>query len=515
MRALLFSTMVLTLLVACSKPTDPAKADYWVARLGDKAERTEALKQLGKIGDKTAVPEVLALFKQKGEWQPDAANTLGQLGDASVVPELVKALDMTVGSSTDRAGRLRTRLNIAVLRALGQLEATSATQDVVKFLQAGESTLREAAIRSLGDIGDPGGVEPLSKIAKTDREPFLRKIAIEALGHLGDPRAIPTLIDMLYIEMPGVSFYYEARHSLIQMGRAAVPDLIKTLERKNTSVEGIRLLNGDKIGEGAIVAKAASVLGYLHAMEAEATIIKVVGDLYQRYEKDPEERFFASVPGAIIEMCYSLGNYGTPAAAKGVMPVTTAREIPVRLAAIEAITQIGDRSMIKPLLAAAKKGNKDARAAAIVAISRLGQPEDLKDYDALAKAGDKEVPAADMAEIVKAERVRLTAAQECKKDASCWRQKLKDQDTRVRDKAAWELGWIGNKDANVDLIAALDDDDGGVRMAAVMSLSRIGGADVEELQAVHSRYASKLEWAGINQELGRLIARLRSEQRKK
>jgi HEAT repeat protein len=421
---------------------------------------------------------------------------------------------MTVGSSSDRAGRLRNRLNISIMLALGELKATETTKDVIKFLEAGEPTLREAAIRSLGVMGDPAAVDALAKVAKTDREPFLRKIAIEALGNLGDPRAIPPLIETLYIEMPGVSFYYEARHSLIQLGRAAIPDLVKTLERKNLAVEGIRLINGDKIGEGAIEAKAASVLGYLHATETEGLIVSVLETLYKKYEAS-EERLFASVPGAIIEMCYSLGNMGTPAAAKGVQPVTQSEQIPVRLAAIEALTQIGDRTVMKSLLTVAKKGNKDARHAAIIALSRLGTGDDIKDYDALAKVGDKEVSAADMAELVRAERVRLVAAQTCKKDVSCWRQKLKDNDTRVRDKAAWELGWIGNKDANVDLIGALDDDDGGVRMASVMSLARIGNADVEELQAVHARYANKLEWAGINQELGRFIARLKSEQRKK
>ncbi|OGR10310.1 MAG: hypothetical protein A2341_16945 [Deltaproteobacteria bacterium RIFOXYB12_FULL_58_9] len=511
----LVTLVALAVLTACPAPSDPEKADYWVYRLDDKRERNEALKKIGHLGDKTTIPQVVEWFEKEGDWQPDAAYTLGQLGDKSVVAKLVAAIDYQVGTGNDRLTRNKNRTNINIMRALAMLQADDAVDNMIRLLDAQEPTVREATIKSLGELGNTKAVEPLVKIAKTEKEPFLRKVAIQALGDIGGAQAIPALIEMLFIEVPGISFYNEARYSLIQMGPAATPALVDTLQRKNKVVEEITLQDGRNIGEGAIEAKASSVLGYLRATDAEGLMIGALNKLYEQYQKREQIPVYASVPGAIREICYALGNLGTEGAVKALTAIASDPDESVREPASEALTQIGDRDVVKSLMIAARDGNVTSRRFAIAAASRLGKASDLEAFDSLKNAGSKDVSVKTMEKLVERERVRLVAAQECKEDITCWRKKLKDPESLVRDKAAWEIGYLGGKDALADLVAAAEDEEAVVRMAAVLSLGRLGGADPKKLEEIHDRWAKKLDYAGVNLELKRLIARLRAEQRKK
>jgi HEAT repeat protein len=86
---------------------------------------------------------------------------------------------------------------------------------------------------------------------------------------------------------------------------------------------------------------------------------------------------------------------------------------------------------------------------------------------------------------------------------------LTDPNPKVRDKAVWELGWTGKEEVVPDLVKAAEDEVAVVRMAAVLSLGRIGKADPDELQKIYDTWAKKLDYQGVNLELLRLIARLR------
>ncbi len=47
-------------------------------------------------------------------------------------------------------------------------------------------------------------------------------------------------------------------------------------------------------------------------------------------------------------------------------------------------------------------------------------------------------------------------------------------------------------------------------MAAMASLSRLGGADAGALQSIYDKWNKKIEYKNSNEELKRLIARARS-----
>ncbi len=502
-------------LAACSVPDDPATAAYWIDRLDDKKKRNEALKKIGQIGDKTAVPEVMTWFTESGDWQPDAAYALGQLGDPSVVQPLVQHLDFQVGAGRDRATTRKNRTNQNIARALAMLEAKEGVEPLIRLLDTRELKTKEAVIRSLGKLQDSRAAEPLIEIALEEPQPFIRKTAIQALGDLGDPKGVPAAIQMLFVELPGTSFYFEARFSLLQIGPAATPALIETMRRKNQVIEKITTATGEPIAEGAIEAKAAFVLGTLRAKEAEGAMVEALTKYFKKYQREKNGLMHAGTIGAVMELCYALGSMGSQKAIPILQSIAADTDANIRVSATEALVTIGSKKSVPTLLKVAKTGPTAARRYAIEAVSLLGSGKDLGAFEGLAKAGDKTVPAEDLAKMVGNAKPRLVVAKECGDDAACWKGKLTDTDGLVRERAAYELGWSASKDAQADLVKLIEDDEATVRLAAIWSLSAMDdGLDADALQKLYDTWYEKVDYKNPNANLRRLIARLKSKQTK-
>ena len=496
--------------VACTSNTDPTTAGYWVDRLDDRNQTIKALKELGKIGDKTSVPAVTEWFEKEGKWQPDAAYTLGLLGDPASIPVLVGGLDLKVGAGRDKLSRIRNRTNRNIARALALLKAKDAAPQLMPLLTAPELKTVEAVMHALGHLGDPRATEALIERVLTEPQPFIRKTAIQSLGDLGDPKAVPALTQALYFEVPGISFYNEAGYSLIQMGDAAIPHLVKTLKRENKEVEEIRMSNGDPIAEGAIEAKATFVLSALRATKTEADVLTVLDKLYGEFAASSiDNPIHASVPGAIITMTYAIANLGTAKSGTLLKKIVLDEDARVRMAAAESLAALGIKDAVPTLFTAVKSGDLTARQAAVVAISRLGNESNIAAFKAIPTSAPKAaVPAC--TKMVAAEISRLEAAKECKKDVACWVTKLEDKSRKVRERAAYELGWAGSKENLPALYKAAEDDDPDARMAATIALGQLDGVDHTKLQAIHDKWKTKIDYRLANNELKQMIARLKA-----
>ncbi|MBJ80024.1 MAG: hypothetical protein CMH60_01780 [Myxococcales bacterium] len=502
MRLKVTLSLILLCFVGCSEPADPNTPAYWIDQLEEKPTREQALKELGKMGDPSSAEAVLVWLKKEGPWQPTAAYTLGQLGAKSSVNELIAQIDYAVGSGRDRKSQIKNRTNMNIARALGMLKAKEGTQPLMNLLATAAPAAKEQIIRALGKIQDPAATDSLVQTALYDAEPFLRKTAIQALGDLGDPKAADALIEMLYVEVPGISFYNEARFSLVQLGPSIAPKLLTTLKRENAKVEKIRLPSGGTIAEGAIEAKAGVVLGLLRVTEAESAILGVLNGLYKKFQNRTREPIFASIPGAIIELCFALGNMGTGNAVKTLEKLAADTDFNIRQAAVEALVEAGAKGSATKLLDYAKSGEGNAQKVAMVGATQLGEAQNLSALEALA-AKNKTLEAA-----IGKEKVRLVAAQECGAKAECWQTKLGDANYRVREKAALELGWLNANNALADLVKSVGDEQAAVRIAAIQSLHRLKQGDVKKLKEIYKASKSKIEFNRANHALKRLIAQL-------
>ena len=269
-----------------------------------------------------------------------------------------------------------------------------------------------------------------------------------ALGKLGSAEAVAPLIVALYQELPGVTFYLEARQALIEVGPAAIPALLETLERKNKAVEAVRLTDGQPIAEGAIEGKAAFALGILRAKAAEEKLASSMVNFYTKFKR--RESVFASIPGAVSEIAYALGYIGGAKAQSAVERIVTDATEP-RIAGAESLVEMGAKSSVRTLSKIAASGAGDLKSV-IDAVAMLGSESDGKVLTALAaKEGLKTSAEAGLK--------ALTAAGECKEDVACWRGKLSDADVNVRRRATRELGWVADQESLAELLKAAEDED--------------------------------------------------------
>jgi HEAT repeat protein len=120
-----------------------------------------------------------------------AATALGEARDPAAVPHLIRLLqhpDLNVAQ--------------AAIDALGKLRAQSAAAPVEAMLEA-DPWLRFAAAHALGEIGHPGSVHALMRVAG---DPAISELAIEALGKIATVPAASVLAELLFQRAGGEGF---------------------------------------------------------------------------------------------------------------------------------------------------------------------------------------------------------------------------------------------------------------------------------------------------------------------
>ncbi|MBC7792300.1 MAG: HEAT repeat domain-containing protein [Clostridia bacterium] len=487
----------LSALAACSSG-EAGTQTYWLSKAKNPQERSEALRQIGKLGkanDPSVVKKVTEYFESEGEWQPDAAYALGELGDTSVTQTLVKQIDFSANSSS-RLGRNKTSTNQSIARALGHLKAADGVDPLVRLASRSDDRTREVASRALGELGDKAATVPLMGFLSAETPAPLQRTAIAALGNLRDAKAVPRLVGLLYEERQNVSLYEDAKVALIQIGEPAVLALTETMERKNAAVEATKTSEGKALPDGAIESRSGAVLGAMRAKSAEAALIATLTKLYAKFKAIKDD----SVGGAVVELAYALGYLGTTEAAKALRPLIDDPIQAIRVAGIESITASGDVSAVPSLLNAIRSGPGESRASALIAVTRLGSGAEL---DTVTEAVQDDE---DLTRMFREEKVRLEAAAQCKTDGTCWRGKLADQNPRVRERAAYQLGWAGDKSGSTALLKSAEDSVPEVRFASVLSLERLGSVDAKSLRAIQTRSGDRMEYRQVNAEIARVLA---------
>ncbi|HWV37392.1 MAG TPA: HEAT repeat domain-containing protein [Vulgatibacter sp.] len=538
-----------SLVFACAKP-DPDKAETWFKRLGSDNTKTklDALSRLVKIGDKAAVPMIVPLLEEPGEVRIEAAKALGKLGDPSAVPALVEAIDFERGVGADQASKDANKANKEIADALGMLGDKAAVEPLLQLLtKSRDSFVKAAAINALGDMGDPRAVETLARVATDEaEETYVNKKAVQALGNIGDPGAVPAIKKMLFHERKGVSFYPEASFSAYQIGRAAAAPLLIVLEGRDDELN--KWADDNDIYREALYAKAAQVLGDLNERQAIPTLIKLLA--YSRPGVDPDD---IDAMALMVRRTAAdvLGRMRATEAVPALMRGLKEDEGNVRAVYANALVAAGDKRALPELVACSLKGevmdkSAHARKGCYVALSRLGDEKSLQQWEAWEQAEPKltsstcikgldfdprnekdkaaaqkhcDDMAANVQKVLADNKPRLIAAAECKEDSDCWIGKLKDENPMVRERAAMELGRLGDPKAIGPLMAALADRELEARFAAILATDWIASSSKEALEEAKKGLAQldaqieqekdKVHFAKVNQDLTRLAVKIR------
>jgi len=183
-----------------------------VALLKDPAsspdDRREAVILLGRLGDKQAVPALLGLIESRdADLAAWAAVSLGQMGEARAVPFLVQSL------SNERKD-----LGTAAALTLGQLGDRRSVPVLIEALDTPDMALREDVIKTLGYLRDDRATEPLLDLLSDLRTRYL---VVLALGRIGDPKAYDALVDILEHET-----YTDVRgYAVAALGWIGIPEI--------------------------------------------------------------------------------------------------------------------------------------------------------------------------------------------------------------------------------------------------------------------------------------------------
>ncbi len=474
MRGLLGATLLVAVAGCYDDPMDPKT---WIKKLDDPRESKEAVRQLVKLKDRAAVASLVELYKKTRD--AEQLKAIASFADPASVPVLVDSLDYSE-DSFDNASVAAT--------ALGEIGDKAAVDPLVRAVMkplkitTRANVVKLEAMKSLAKLKDPHAVDALIKVLATpadDQDFFLNKVAAKSLGNFADPKAVPALVRGLFMTGRGANIFQECRVALIAIGEPAIEPLLAALQRKNEDLE----FDAKKYEfvPGIVVQKTSIVLGDLRAKRAVPALLE---------ELAKKDDGLAAGEGKGVSghqsLILALGLIGDLAGFKPVLAVLNdpKRHPKERASAAEALNAFGDASALPALLKAAQgrfisnmtidPEAGSVVAAAVTAYSRLAGSDG-------ANVTLQKIPEEieDMAEVFKAAATRLSAAKECKQDASCWANLLRGKDGIKAEKAALMLGRLG-KPGLAELVKAVGHDDPAARMTVLFGLGHYGDRSCTE-----------------------------------
>lgn len=490
----------------------------------DRKHCEHAISVIGEKKEKSAVPGLMKILAVEETSTPGdqhrsaAVKTLLKIGDTSAVPALMNAINLDAGTSSDPIDKNTNRTNEDIAQALGKMgdkQACGKLQQLMERSRYDYAILK--AIRSLGRLQCTESVDAISKVALKHENKFMRKNAVVALGDIGDLKATDTLVQMMFVEYLGVSFYREASFALFQLGPGVSNKLLETMDGNNEAVNNYFKTRGG-LPITAVKAKCGFVLGDLRDKRAVKPLLEAFKSAAEK--PDPVLLVYSSAPLGALDDERAVKVLG-----EEMMSLDASQRDPI----MAALNQLGDRSvvpeMIKGMTAkhfvdtCVKLGYASKEACAKDKAAMFGAVKAATDhasnlagaahYDAFKAAVDG-METAEMKKYMEERMARVTAAKECDVDTNCWMKKLLDKDALVREKAAWELKRKGDKSSLDALKKALRDKNTYVRSAAIYAYWSFG--DKSAVAAIEQQLEDEdgsSTFVKVNEDLKRLLVALK------
>lgn len=175
---------------ALVKVGEPAVMPLLALLKGGKGNHADAVRILGRIGDRRAVePLIDALYTKNVHLTQEAVQGLGSIGDSRAVQPLI---DMFRHDWDDTETIAVWQKAVTALAAIGK----PALQPLLMALKDEDENVRRGATESLGQLRDPRSVDALITVLQ-DGESVVRVIAVDALAKVGDKRAVEPLVALL------------------------------------------------------------------------------------------------------------------------------------------------------------------------------------------------------------------------------------------------------------------------------------------------------------------------------
>jgi cellulose synthase operon protein C len=457
---------------------DPRSASALLLSLrdSDRAVVVAVVRALGALKESSAVAPLGAALS--GAPDPETRRalllSLGRIGSAEAGQALVKAL------AFDEPGRERD----AVLAALS-LSPGAFTPALRACLESAVEP-GQAEGCALGLVVVRDGASAAAVRTALDRGQLAPKVGLAVLGKLGDARVLSAALE-----------------------RLTVPDS----ETRLAALDAAELLLAPEDADGRAVEPLARALSARAVSRPER--LRLVGLL----GRTGSERALPSLlpllesrtdPQLAESAAAALGNVPGAASARALLTALMRDSHRVQRAAALSIRQHASPALLGPLLALLARGgrrerelaylalpgplarSKDdalvARAAKLLGTTRGSERDDL--LEALAVSPRPAARAALLAMARSADyadRAKLAELLSAKPDAAVLIGLARDVDVRVRQNAAWSLGFVETSSAGPArsaLLRALEDRDVAVSGNAAVSLGRLGRGDAAAIAAL-------------------------------
>ena len=532
----LLSTVALVMLASACGETDPNSTAYWIQKLDGK-ERKHAIMRLGDMKAAEAV-EPLSKIYEGGGYRYEIVAALNQIGDKKAIPVLLEAFKNTSDPKTSR-------LAANTLREWEVSEHADVYLDVLK----GKKTPKEAryaALELINAFPDKKAISTLLTILSEDPDvqPIaFNGLAAEALGKLGASEAVAGLISCLWLddhlhrnEVP------RCRLALNRIGpKAVVPMLLKTLQRKNLSVE--RRAHKLRFGKGGLIeAKCAELLGDMPDPASVEPLLKALthfDEMPPEIQQDPNKNqaFVMAEVQKVISVANALAVIGDKRAVKDLIEIAEDKTaaLEYKLTSIQQLAFLGSQKAVSRMFKLLKHEPHPAdpvsqgfRLQIALNLANLLDGADAKAVNRLQKrvkeiqdkmrGWAKQVEAkmadaptkgrkASLARDLKAYNGWLTnydavhqkvdALRKCQSDVACWGQMLASKKGPVRMLAGYRIAQMAEaKDTAVKtLLPYVGDKNLVFRNVVLFAIDRLGDASVvpalEKARAADAERAKK------------------------
>ena len=304
--------------------------------------RAAAARALGKIGDQSAIPDLLIAVLDKGtDVRMAAFWALGELGYQELIPELLFALqsnnDLERGIAATCLGLLRQKQGIPVLlnalkdddykkqrikvvQALGRIGCGEIISELFNTLRDEDPGVRAYALEAIGRLDHEGlnseVIEALKSSLMHDGNMMVRAAAASVLGILRCKEGIPALL--LAFRSDDGFVPTSAIWALGKIGdRSVLPEMFKIYERIN------------QVEKKFYTSRFAELLGNLGGGEVISELSKILSN---------QDLFYSH-----IEAAQALGKISSTTASKYLPYLQTFLSIGVGKSACEAIASIQNR----------------------------------------------------------------------------------------------------------------------------------------------------------------------------
>lgn len=437
-----------------SKQREALDAFLRMAEHPEPRARAAAIGALGATGSREFSPVFLRALKDKEPIVKKAA--IFGLGEAKE-EEAAEPLLGLLKDSPEEMGQFV----YAAVSKIGQ----GALPKALPLLSDGNGTVRLYAVRIVGEIGDAGSSDVLTKMTK-DPEGEVRAAALGALGRLGAERACPVLIEALGAQDPKTKA--AAASALAALREKAVAPLIAAFKEKR---KGLGVEEASKI----LVKIGPPAIGPLEGLwraggtEERRLALNVIGRIDD--EKGPAMIKQALSGGQDLRLRLDAiriveDNLDPDPAL--IIPALKDPSPEVRKAAALALGNIGDEDSADALKGLLNGSSGEVRASMLLALGKTGSEDS---FDVLVSSlGDKDP-------VIRARAAEALGELGNPKATPHLAKLLEDGNADVREAALEAIALLGDASASGALVAALASKDASLRVAAVKALGRSGGKE--------------------------------------